>query len=432
MKQSRHNLSVPVMLRTALHCYQTGQVQSAEQHCLKICAVEPQQPDALHLLAVIYAQTRRYPLANEYFLKAISSDSNRADFYSNYANALWEQDRIEEAVDYCQQSLQLDPENADTYNILGNILLSQYRTKEAAASFRKALALRPGYPHALNNLGNTLQKMNKTEEAIACYRQALALQENYPEAHNNLGQGFKQLGRIDEARKHFLRAIALRPDFYSAKQHCAEVDPAWLEPLQGKRVTLRRYQQDDAAYLHRCYLDAAFMGLYNHYIPRHQHIDDLAAKLGQANKKHPCQLKTVDWIIFKKSIEKPAGIANLVDIQFSHRRAEFQIGLPDPSDRASGIGLEATLLVLDYAFNRVGLNKLTTVVYGHNLSSQKNTLALGFVQESLLREQLIDTRSGKFIDLFGNGMLLRDFRLNNRLSRLSKRLLGRDITLSCS
>jgi len=424
--------TIPTLLQIALQYYQKGQLKEAEQYCLKICYMTSSQPDACHLLAVIYGQTRQFERANDYFEKAIAANSERADFYSNYGNALFEQGRLQDALHYCRLSLEKDHSNAGTYNIIGSILLMQNRLAEAAESFRKALAIQPKYPQALNNLGNALQKMKKPAEALIYYRSALTLQENYPEAHNNLGLGLKQLGKIDEARKQFQRAVTLRPDFIQAQQNCREVDPIWLMPLDGKRVYLRCYQEADASYLHQCYLNKSFMDLYNRYIPRYQHIDDLAKKLSQSSKKHPCQLKTVDWIIFRKSTNQPVGIANLVDIQYQHRRAEFQIGLPDPIDHARGIGLEATLLVLDYAFNYVGLNKITTIVYGHNLISQKNTLALGFVQESYLREQIIDKESGKFVDLYGNGMTLSDFRQNERLSKLSKRLLGKDIVRSAN
>ncbi len=422
-----NNKTVTALLQAALRCYQNGRFGEATEYCRKVCAVAPEQPDALHLLAIIYAQNREFSMANEFFGKAIAVSPRRADFYSNYANALFEQGCFEEAMRCCRQSLEYDSSDAAAHNILGSILLSINRLSDAVASFRSALVLQPNNPQVLNNLGNALQKMRKTEEAINCYRNALKLRENYPEAHNNLGVGLKQLDRIDDARKHFLRAVALRPNFIQAKHNCMEIDPAWRAPLEGKRLVLRRYHAKDAAFLHKCHGNAAFMDLYNRYIPRHQHIDDLAATLSLAHGKHPCQLKTVDWIIVRKSTRECIGIANLVDIQYQHRRAEFQIGLPNPGDRACGIALEATLLVLDYAFNRVGLNKITTAVYGHNTSSQENVLGLGFVQESYLREHLIDKASGKFIDVFGSSMTLSDYRKNKKLSRLSSRLLGRNI-----
>ena len=432
MAKLETGISVTSLLKSAIDCYQVGRLQEAKEYCLQISVAIPDQPDALHLLAIIYAQTGQYQAANNSFSKAIASDPARADFHSNFGNALWEQGRIEEAEYHCLKSLTLDANRAETNNILGNILLSQNRLNEAVIVFRKALELQPNFPHALNNLGNALQKLSKTEDAVLCYRQALRLQENYAEAHNNLGQALKSQGIVDEARKHFQKAVELRSDFSKAIQNCLEVDPIWIKPLNGRKLYLRRYDAEDAEYLCQNYKNSSFMNQYNHHIPRYQRPDDLAIKLHEAHEKHPCQLSSVDWIILKKETNQTIGIANLVGIEFTHRRAEFLIGFPDTANHAKGYGLEATLLVLDYAFNRIGLNKLTTVVYCNNIVPQKNCLALGFIQESYLREQIIETASGKFLDLYVNGMILSDFRSNKRISKLSHRLLGRDITLSLS
>lgn len=416
------------ILQAAIRYHQAGKFHEAEVCCLKVCALVPDQPDALHLLAIIYAQTKRFQAANDYFSRAITSAPERADFLGNYGNALWEQDRIEEAIQYCQRSLALNPNQADVHNVLGNAYLAQNRPEAAAECFRKALSLRSNYPHALNNLGNALQRMHKTDEAITCYQRALELQTNYPEACNNLGQVLRSLGRIAEARDYFQKAILLRPDFTQAIRNHAEVDSVWLDPLDGKKLYLHRYCEEDAVYLRQCYQNAVFMAQYNHYIPRHQRTEELALKLRQAHDMHPCQSKSVDWIIVKKNTNQPVGIANLVEIQFSHRRAEFLIGLPAPEDHAQGIGLEASLLVLDYAFNKVGLNKLTTIVYRDNFFAQQNALAIGFVQESFLREHIFDPGTAKFHSIYSNGMILNDFRASKRISRLSKHLLGKDIT----
>lgn len=358
-------------LQKAVHYQQSGQFSEAEAICFKVCAAIPNQPDALHLLAVVYAQTRRYQLANDFFQKAIAKAPTRADFIGNYANALLEQNRIDAAIGYCEQSLLLNANQAEVLNVLGSAWMAQNRHEQAAGCFRRALQLRPQYPHALNNLGNALQKMNNAAEAIPCYQRALKLQDGYAEASNNLGQALKSLGRIDEARSCFRDALQWAPGFRQARQNLAEVGSNWLEPLEGKKLYLHRYEAQDAAYLRHYHQNDAFMALYNQYIPRNQSINDLAAKLQQAQALHPCQTKSVDWIIRRKDTGQPAGIANLVDINFSHRRAEFLIGLPDPEDRRRGIALEATLLILDYAFNRVRLNKLITHVYAGNRFSQK-------------------------------------------------------------
>lgn len=417
-------------LQKAVHHQQSGQFSEAEATCLEICTVIPDQPDTLHLLAIIYAQTQRYQLANDYFQKAIATAPTRADFIGNYANALLEQNQIEAAIGFCEQSLALNANQAEVLNILGNAYMTRNLNEKAAECFRRAMQLRPQYPHALNNLGNALQKMNNAADAIPYYQRALELQDGYAEASNNLGQALKSLGRIDEARTCFLKALQWMPSFKQARQNLAEVDSSWQEPLDGGKLYLRRYEAQDAAYISHCHQNDVFMAQYNQYIPRNQSVNALAAKLQQTHELHPCQTKSVDWIILRRNTCQPLGIANLVDINFPHRRAEFLIGLPNPGDHARGIALEATLLILDFAFNRVKLNKLTTNVYTTNAYSQENTLALGFTQESFLREHLINPIDGKFLHVYGNGMTQSDFRSNTRIAKLSRRLLGRDITAS--
>jgi len=426
MSKSSNQLSE--WLQIVAQCLRTGDLSRAEVFCAKVIAKAPNHADAIHLMAVIHARTKHYQSANDYFKKAIHLDSRRSDFQANYANALWQQGRVEEANIYCQQALQLAPHEADTLNILGNIQMTQNLLAAAARSFQQALAFRPNHIQALNNLGNVLQKCGKHQEAAACYRKALALRPEYAEAWNNLGTVLKTMNEIDEARACFARAIEIQPDLSRAVWNYTEVDPVWLQKLEGKQLYLRRYAEQDAGYLYHCYQNAVFMWQYNHSIPRHQPPEELAAQLRHAQIKHPCQTGSINWVICRKTTDQPVGLANLAEIQFLHRRAEFLIGLPDPADHATGIAVEASLLVMDFAFNRVGLNKLTTVVYDDNLASQKNTLQGGFVQEGYLREHIYDAASAKFIHVYGNGMTANDFRHNKRLSRLSQRLLGRDVT----
>jgi diamine N-acetyltransferase len=333
-------------------------------------------------------------------------------------------------LEQCRISLAHDTRRAEVHNTLGNVLLAQGEPEAASISFRKAVTLQPSYHLAHNNLGLALQLMGQHLEAAASYRTALEIYPDYPEGWHNRGLVLKELGHIEEATQCFRYALKLRPGYANAQASLAEMDPVWVSPLNGSTLGLRRWRAEDAGYLHACYRDAGFMNQYNHFIPREQSRNALEKKLRTVQDAHPCQTRSVDWLIFRQHRNQPIGIAGLVEIQFAHRRAEFMIGLPNPQDRAAGTGLEATLLVMDYAFNAVGLNKLTTFVYGDNSASKKSTLALGFVQESILREHISIGADGGHLDLFGFGMTCRDFRDNARLARLSARLLGRDITVA--
>lgn len=132
-------------------------------------------------------------------------------------------------------------------------------------------------------------------------------------------------------------------------------------------------------------------------------------------------------MIFRQGESDPIGLANLADIDLHHRRAELLIGIPAGQKRARGAGLEATLLAVGFAFNRARLNKLTSLVYEGNEPAQRNALELGFKQEGF-RPQHLRVAGGDYLGVFENGMTVADFRANRRLARLSRRLLGRDVT----
>ena len=123
-----------------------------------------------------------------------------------------------------------------------------------------------------------------------------------------------------------------------------------------------------------------------------------------------------------------AGFASLSAIDAAQSQAEFMLGIVEQEQIKTGIALEASLLVLDYAFNHEGLHKLCSFVYGNNPLAQKNTLALGFKNDGVLEKHLQLQTSLDFLDVYQNSLLQEQFRNNRRLSRLSSRLLGVDVT----
>ncbi|NOT86269.1 MAG: GNAT family N-acetyltransferase [Methylococcaceae bacterium] len=426
MLSAVHNL-----LKAAVALHQSDDLQAATECCLQVLTVAPEYPDALYFLGVLSAQKKAYEVAEDYFIRAIKVAPKRAEFYGNYANALLEQGKFSEAVEQGKHSIALNPNHHQSHNILGNAYLLQGDFALATEYFRRTLQLNPQYALAHNNLGIALQKQQQYPEAISCFQKALEIQANYPEALYNLGQALQENGQITAAQHCYQQILSLNPEDSNAQRSLREVDSAWLQPLYGNTLLLRRFQASDSEYLSRCYAAQDFMRFYHHFLPCNQPVKLLEKKLHQNAQLHPCQSKAIDWIICRTDathISRPIGIANLVDIQFAHRRAELLIGIPEPVDRLGHTGLETSLLIMDFAFNRVNLNKLTSYVYGINPIAQKNTLALGFKQEGYLNAHLIQPENGKALDLYTNGLTMTDFRHNTHLAKLSRRVLGRDVT----
>ncbi|MCK5876901.1 MAG: GNAT family N-acetyltransferase [Candidatus Marithrix sp.] len=197
---------------------------------------------------------------------------------------------------------------------------------------------------------------------------------------------------------------------------------------QGHSITIRRIQPEDSPILLQAYKDESFIHLYrsNHTHQTEEQLSDSITKYAEYNFS---ELGYVELMIEHKQ-HGIIGIAILSDYNPLHKRAEYLIGLFASQHRSLGYGTEATLLVLDLAFNHYELNKIYTYVYGYNESSETNTLKFGFKQEGLLEEHHYLLNEQRFIDLYLNGMTVNNFRHNNTIKRYAMRLLGRNITLA--
>lgn len=205
------------------------------------------------------------------------------------------------------------------------------------------------------------------------------------------------------------------------------LQPLGLAALQGNRLRLERRAPHHAEFIWACRQNHRFWELYRMTDDPNETLEQIQAKLVEENKLLPHQLRWLEWVIIRIAEDKPIGLAAIADYQPQHRRGEFLIGIVDPNEQKAGIGLEASLLVLDFAFNYLKLHKFMSFVYGYNQSSQHNTQQLGFMREGIFREHMFIPNKG-YIDLYQNGLLENDFRANTRLAKLAQRLLGYDIT----
>lgn len=209
------------------------------------------------------------------------------------------------------------------------------------------------------------------------------------------------------------------------------VAPIGLQSLQGRRVSLERSAPEHAPFLRQCYQNDEFMDLYRLAQDRRQTEEQIRERLAKEQQFLPQQLKRIEWIIHLKNDNgdnQPVGLISLADYRRAHHRAEFLIGVLPAEQRGTGTALEASLLVLDFAFNQIQLHKVIAYIYGYNHYAQQSVIGLGFTQEGLLREHIYFPKQG-FLDIYLNGITASDFRANRRLSRLSQRLVGWDITI---
>jgi predicted O-linked N-acetylglucosamine transferase (SPINDLY family) len=244
-------------LAIALAHHQAGRIAAAAQIYRQILDVEPNHPDALHLLGVAAHLQGNQPLAMDYIRRALAVKPDAAPFHSNlglcyqalkqpdraiacwrravelepdYADALnnlgtalTEQGKLDEATACCRRAIELQPAFAEAHNSLGIALKAQGKLEEAVACYQQVLVLKPNYAEACNNLANALYALGDLDAAEACYRRALTLKPDYAEGFNNLGNVLRELGRLDEAGACWRRALEIKPDYAEAHNNAGNI-----------------------------------------------------------------------------------------------------------------------------------------------------------------------------------------------------------------
>jgi protein O-GlcNAc transferase len=204
------------LFTSALSHHRAGNLAQAEQLYRQMLAVDPQHPDAWHLLGVVAHQLGRHDIALDFIGRAIGLRPQDAAFYGNLGVTLAAVGRHPEAEASYRQALQLEPNYVDAYNNLGECLRHQGRAAEAVAAYQQALRLAPDRSEFYSNLGNGFQQLDKLADAEAAYQQSLRLQPGYAQAHNNYGVTLQKQGRLDEALAAYYEALRLQPDYAEA------------------------------------------------------------------------------------------------------------------------------------------------------------------------------------------------------------------------
>jgi RimJ/RimL family protein N-acetyltransferase len=112
-------------------------------------------------------------------------------------------------------------------------------------------------------------------------------------------------------------------------------------------------------------------------------------------------------IFYKEANEKILiGTIGLYNIDFRHRRATLRTRL-SLEYQGKGLGKEAVIILLTYAFNTLNLQKIESNKFADNLASVKFGIQLGSKQEGRLRRHFF--HDGIYKDVLLFGILKEDF-----------------------
>jgi predicted O-linked N-acetylglucosamine transferase (SPINDLY family) len=250
-------LSIPEAIDLARNHHRAGRLPQAEQIYRAVLRLEPDNPEALHLLGLIAYQVGRHDMAVEHmdhairlnpqeptyhnnlglvhraqgrldraiasFREAVRLHPHFAGGHGNLGTALKDEGRLDEAGEHLREAVRLDPQAALHHYNLGNLYWARKEYDDAVRCYDRALALQPDYPEAHNNRGGALLKLRRWAEAGTCFEAALARKPGHVEALNNLGMVRHHQGRCPEAAAFIREALRLQPDFAEAHNQLGRV-----------------------------------------------------------------------------------------------------------------------------------------------------------------------------------------------------------------
>jgi len=172
--------------------------------------------------------------------------------------------------------------------------------------------------------------------------------------------------------------------------------------LSGEKIYLRPLGLEDGDFL--C------QGENNEQV-RHSLFLAFPVSPSEEREKIQRYISSQDTILFTialKENDQPVGQAGFFRVDFVSRAAVFYLAILSPEHWGTGIGSEATRLMVDYAFSTLNLNRIQLHVNAENLPAIKIYQRNGFQKEGVLRQAMY--RSGKYNDFWVMGILREDWR----------------------
>jgi tetratricopeptide (TPR) repeat protein len=189
-----------------------GDPRTALEHALKAAKLDDENPEALHLVALLYL-----------------------DFCSRNAAEC----RLQEAERYARRAVEVKSDFREAKNTLAVVLIHEHRADEAAKILvpltQDILYQTP--EDAWGNLGWAYLELGKLEPAVDALRRSVAAQPQFCVGNYRLGVAYEKLGEMPLAEGAYTTALE------TEAPGCGGLQDAWLGRA---RVRLRGANRADA------------------------------------------------------------------------------------------------------------------------------------------------------------------------------------------
>jgi len=194
--------------------------------------------------------------------------------------------------------------------------------------------------------------------------------------------------------------------------------PFVWQPIRSEGSMLTRRGPGDLAFVRKFWANTSVLNSFHRNAPALPDSDKQLSRilLGEQTALIS-ESRCLHWIV-KDMNEKPWGLISLSEISVLNRRAELLFGMLPKAP--FGLSAFAMFSLLDFYFNAMRFNKLTSLIFEDNHPSIKGTLHLGFKIEGRFEKHLYDIKRKEFLNVLQTG-LLRDDYLAGSVNPLTRR-----------
>ena len=205
------------MLDEILKVHQAGDLDEAEQRYREWLAFNPDDPEALHLLAILRRQQSDLVEAVTLARRAVELVPDRANYQLTLAGLLLHARDFSGAREGFSTALKLNPNAAGAALGIAQVALLTGDIDAAQDAVSKADRLMPDHPQVFAQKGSIAQARGDHDTAVKMYIEATKRNPNDPAFHANLARSFSALNNIAFAEQALRNAVRLKPDYTIAR-----------------------------------------------------------------------------------------------------------------------------------------------------------------------------------------------------------------------
>jgi len=174
--------------------------------------------------------------------------------------------------------------------------------------------------------------------------------------------------------------------------------------LEGKNIYLRPLSMDDTNGPYPSWFNNPIVTRYNSHggITYTKEMAKEYVQMTTSSEKYQV------FAIIQNTTQQHIGNISLQQIDIKTKCADLAILIGETSVYGKGIGEESGNLLLAYAFNVLGLHRISCGTSSINIGMQKLALKLGMKQEGIRRDAF--TKNGKFVDIIEYGILENEYK----------------------